>query len=344
MGMAILAPEHSWRERKATTLKDIAQAVGVSESTVSVVVNGARSGTRVSAQTRAAVLEAAQRLGYRPNFYARSLVSGRSNRIGLYSGKSRLDSRNHFFSDLLGGILDGSAQARINTVVHTAEMADADLIDMVNTKAVDGLIVHLDRGDKIVRSLAQMRVPAVNVADRIDDIPSVCVADSVGGKLQAEHLAELGHRHVLYKQATEPPPSSLDRLQAFLNTATELGMEVTISAGDDVDQEILTSEDIRLLTQPKGRVTAVVGWCDQVAERICQSLTNLGLSIPEDVAVVGFDGMHYDVARKFNLTTIRAPWFLVGKTAVDTLLALGRGENVPAVTVLPVEFVRGSTT
>lgn len=318
--------------------------VGVSESTVSVVVNGARSGTRVSETTRAAVLAAAEQLGYRPNQHARSLVLGRSNRIGLYSGRATLDSRNHFYAELLGGMLEASAEFGVTTSAQTANMDDEYLLDLVQTKAVDGLIVHLEHGDRLLKSLADVKVPTVNVADPLPDVPSVCVADAVGGELLARHLYELGHRQVLIKQATDPAQSAIDRVSAFVATATKLGMHTTVTQGDNTSQPLLRDEDLARLTDSRDRVTAIMGWCDIVAERACHQVTQIGLRIPEDVAVVGFDGFQLDFARRFDLTTIRAPWANVGRTAVAKLIALIQGNDVPPLTVLPVDFVRGRTT
>ncbi|CAN5730258.1 hypothetical protein BH11ARM2_BH11ARM2_31120 [soil metagenome] len=162
--------------------------------------------------------------------------------------------------------------------------------------------------------------------------------------LQAHHLSRIGHRHVLYKQAYDPPQSGQARMAAFLEAAEKVGIRTTVRFIDANEKEVLTSEDFSDLTSEGPKPTAIVGWCDRVAERICGSLTALGLSVPGDVAVVGFDGFHSIFTPRFELSTIRAPWSDIGRKAVSTLIALGRGETVPAVTTLPVEFVRGATT
>lgn len=326
------------------TLKDVARSVGVSESTVSVVLNGSRSGTRVSASTRQAVIEAAERLGYRPNVNAQSLQAGRSNRLGIYSGRARLDARNLFFAELLGGMLEGSVDLGTNTVVHTSGTSREDLLNLVSSRAIDGLVTHLATDDLILEVLDQLRVPAVAVADRIDRLHSICVDDEGGGMLLAQHLARLGHRHVLVKQASLPPQSGIDRVDSFVRTGQRLGLRATVRFGDDQGREILTSEDVELLTRENDRATAVFGWSDRVAEAVCHSLTSLGLRIPDDVAVVGFDGFHTYYSHRFPLTTIRAPWSDVGRVAVSTLVSLIQGGTAPPVIVIPVEFVRGGTT
>jgi DNA-binding LacI/PurR family transcriptional regulator len=325
-------------------LKDVAHSVGVSESTASVILNGARSGTRVSAETRKAVLEAAKRLGYRPNAHARSLQTGFSNRIGIYSGRSRLDARNAFFAELLGGVFDAAAAKGKNTVVHTSGGGLENMLDLVSNRAVDGIIVHPGPDDPLLAVLGELRVPAVAVADRISALPSICVDDRAGGALLAQHLSQIGHRHVLLKQAWWPAPSAVDRMSAFVETATRLGIVVTQRQEDPSDPEVLTPEEMELITRGQDRATAIFAWCDLSAERICRRLDQIGIGVPSEVAIVGFDGFHHPFPPKFELTTIRAPWAQVGSRAVETLEALVNGQSVAAVTMVPVEFVRGMTT
>ncbi|WP_025227197.1 LacI family DNA-binding transcriptional regulator [Fimbriimonas ginsengisoli] len=335
--------EHVWSERRSTTLRDVARSVGVSESTASVVLNRTRSGTRVSAETRRHVLEAAERLGYRPNALARSLQKGSTQRIGVYSGRAHLDSRNLFFADLLGGICEGAREHEFNTVIHTSGNGPSMLLDLLSNRALDGLVVHARQDDPILGMLDELRVPAVAIADQVSAIPTICVDDDGGGRMQAQHLAQLGHRNVLYKQTLFTARSAVNRMESFLRTATELGMNVTIhneTTGDDS----LSSEDFDLLNRTTDRVTAIVGCNDRVAEVCCHGLSAVGMSIPKDVAVVGFDGFNRFYAPRFELTTIRAPWSQLGARAISTLMSLIAGECVPGVTILPIEFVRGATT
>ena len=131
---------------RAVTLQDVAKAAGVSSSAASVVLNGCRSGTRVSVPTRRKVMEVATQLGYRPNEVARSLVTGQTNRIGVYSGRSELDSRNPFFAEILGGIFAEATEFDLDTVVHTACKNERRLLDLVRGRSLDGLIVHCRPG------------------------------------------------------------------------------------------------------------------------------------------------------------------------------------------------------
>ncbi|AIE87563.1 repressor of galETK operon [Fimbriimonas ginsengisoli Gsoil 348] len=322
------------------TLRDVARSIGVSESTVSVVLNGTRSGTRVSATTRLSVIQAAEKLGYRPNAQARSLLTGRTNRIGIYSGRSRLTASGTFFADLLGGIFEGSGEVGMNTVVHTSGSEPDKLLDLVSDRAIDGLIIHARADDPIVPMLDELKVPTVAVVDAIDFLPSVTADDVSGGQMQARHLASRGHRHVLYKQTAATAQSAITRMEAFVESASAHGIRVTVHEGLD-NVSPLTDRDLQVLTDGDNRATALVGWNDWQAWAACAVLRERGMSIPGEVAVIGFDGFEF---RDFNITSIRAPWREVGGTAVSILSRLLSGDAVPALTNLPVEFVRGETT
>jgi LacI family transcriptional regulator len=335
--------DHSWSERRSTTLRDVAQVVGVSESTVSVVLNRTRSGTRVSANTRRNVLEAAERLGYWPNALARSLQTGQTHRIGFYSGRAKLDARNLFYAELLSGICEGANEQGTNVLLHTNGDEPDMLLDLVSNRAIDGLVIHPGADDPIVPMLGQLRIPAIAVADPVEMLPSVCVDDHAGGVMQAKHLYSLGHKVILYKQTGMTAQSAVLRMEAFIATAAELGMDVIVHHDELLDDGLL-SRDLAILTRPKSPATAIVGWNEFRAEQVCRHLCDLGIPIPAGVAVVGFDGFRRFYDPRFELTTIRAPWAEVGRVAVRVLYDLIAGKEVPYLNTLPVEFVRGATT
>jgi LacI family transcriptional regulator len=335
--------KETWDDRRAPTLKDVARAVGISEATASVVLNGSKSGTRVSAARRQAVVEAAARIGYRPNSVARALQAGRNHRIGIYSGRAEFDARNLFFAELLGGMCTAARALGSNVVLHTSGDDPGQLLELVSSAALDGLLVHASHDDPIVPLLGELRAPAVAIADKVAGLHSVGVDDALGGVLQAEHLARKGHRHVLYKQVRYLPQSAFDRMEAFLRTAKSLGMRVTVRY-EERFEEPFDASDVALVRSGEGRPTAVVAWHDRSAELACIRLRDEGIDIPGEVAVVGFDGFRSYYSSLFNLTTVRAPWHQVGQVATEHLARLTSGEAVPLLTTLPVELLQGDTT
>ncbi|MDR3688318.1 MAG: LacI family DNA-binding transcriptional regulator [Fimbriimonas sp.] len=335
---------HIWDKQTHVTLKDVARLSGVSESAASVVMNGAKSGTRVSDSTKRRVLEAAEKLGYRPSMIARALVTGRTNVIGIYSGRSVLDSRNGFYAEFLGGVFDAAQRFGLNSMIHTSGSGEHYLLELLSSRSLDGLIVHPGNNDPILPLIGELRIPAVAVADKISDLPCVSVDDRAGGALLAKHLGARGHRHVLTKQTPYPPASSVERMESFKRTANLLGIRVTERLETFYDGAGLDYDDIRLLTEGDDRATAVAAWTDDVAEQVCGTLDAIGVEIPGQVAVVGFNGLAYPHLPKYQLTTIKAPWSEASSKAVEILIDLIAGKGAPMSTVLPIAFQRGNTT
>jgi DNA-binding LacI/PurR family transcriptional regulator len=328
---------------RSITLEEVASAAGVSRPTASVILNKARSGTRVSEETRNRVLEVAAELGYRPNAVAQHLASGRANRIGFYSGRSKLDCRNPFFAEVLGGVFDGAESHQLDTVVHTSGSDHLHIVDLVRGHTLDGLIVHAVTNDPILGYLGELRVPAVAIADRLERLPSVTVDDNRGGQILAEHLAQLGHRHILVKQSPELLRSAFDRVASFLGVCESRGLKVTMAQEIFVG-DALSDDDLRTLTQIPDRATAIMAWSDAVAVTLCDHLDRLRISVPQEVSVVGFDGFLFRHGPRYDITTVRAPWSLVGREAVRVLADQVAGKPVPELTVLPVELYQGNTT
>jgi DNA-binding LacI/PurR family transcriptional regulator len=121
-------------------------------------------------------------------------------------------------------------------------------------------------------------------------------------------------------------------------------MRTTVRVESDTHPLGLDEIDMHLLTRSDDRATAVVGWNDITAIRICHVLNQKGLRIPEDVAVVGFDCFEQFIIPKFWLTSIRAPWSEVGKLAVESLIRLINNKSVPFVQTIPVSLRHGDTT
>lgn len=287
--------------------------------------------------------EVALRLNYRPNGLAQSLVSGTTGRVGFYTGHSRLDARNYFFAELIGGAMAGCSEVGVNLLIHTTGSSHKDLVHLVANRAIDGLVVHLRNEDPLLPVLRELKVPAISVADRVagSGVPSVMVDDRSGGRLQAKLLAQLGHKKVLYRKSGGGYSSAAHRFESFLEASDALGIEVLCVERFSEDVE-LTPEEWEILNRPEGP-KAVVAWEDGVARRIVSQLQDRGIRVPEDCVVIGFNGIPLEFPSKIELTTIRAPWYEVGRQAIRNVMRLAAGEPVAAETVLPVDLVRGST-
>ncbi len=315
-------------------------------TTASFVLNGSKSGTRVSDETRRALEEAAKRIGYRPNNLARSLVRQKCGVIAMYSSYDEINARNYFFAEIMGGLQVGCGKAGVDLLIHTSspgsdnEAIAASLLD----GRADGVIVHAAANHQLPHIIAKSGVPAVAIADRVDFIPSVVVDDEEGGALQARHLFERGHRRVLYRPAFGDFLSAVEREGAFFREAERLGVEVILGDVAPSRHRAEFSERECDLLLSEERPSAIVCWEDATADRTISVLEGMGLKTPRDLAVMGFNGISVEFAHRRWLTTIDAHWANVAEAAIGVLIHQIEGKDVPPVTTLPVHFVQGATT
>lgn len=330
----------------ATTLDDVARRAGVSKFTVSAVLNRTRSNTRVSPTTRERIMEVASELSYRPNAVAQSLRNRRTNLIGLYNGYGFFDARNRFLSELLGGLQEGCSRFEKDLIVYRLlhDKPVDEIFDQLIDGRVDGLVLFAPPNDVLADRLAQTGLPVVAIADALPQLPSIVVDDAFGGVLQARHLAEKGHRRVLYRANPFPVRSVQRRFDSFCAEAERLGIRVLVGFPEGASHELSTSERAMLLATPSDRPTAAVCWEDAHADRLLRECRTLGRRVPQDLAVIGFDHLPLDREPAWSLTTIHAPWAQVALRAVELLAAAMAGEAIAKETVLPVEFFQGETT
>ena len=329
------------------TLSDVAKYAGVGVSTASAVLRGASSTVRIAEATQRRVQQAAVDLSYRPNAIARSLRTQRTNIIGLYCGYGPMDASNPFAGKIINGLQEECDILRKDLLLHTGfgvHTAEEAYNELANGK-IDALVLFTPSNDRLVELLAASSLPAVLIVDAALNLPSIVVDDATGGRLLAEHLADKGHRHVIYRLGIAPAGTSVQRrLASFHEAAAARGMTVVeVTEGDW--QGAMSPEEIKQLTRrDKHKPTAVACWHDTSAYGLIGWCQSMGMRVPEDLAVVGFNGTITDASRLCKLTTIRTSWKQVGRTAVQLLDDLMKGKEVTRETVLPVELLVGKTT
>lgn len=327
-------------------MSDVALRAGVSKVAVSVVLHNTRTNTRVSPATRQRILQAAQDLQYTPNGVARALLRRRMNVIGLYLDNQLLNTHNLFLAEIVGGLQKGCSKHRQDLLIHGTfpdRSVDDIYAELINGK-IDGLVMFATEEDPLVARLASSSVPVLAVADAVPGLPSVVVDDRGGAALLARHLAGKGHRRVLYRQGAVGQESVRRRYAGFCEAAASLGMEIIIAPVPSASRAPSEWEQDILRAAPGQRPTAVVCWYDHVAYATMEFCREAGLRVPEDIAVVGFDGITPEYGPAATLTTIRAPWSEVAQVALDLMMDALAGRSIPAETMLPVEFVAGETT
>jgi LacI family transcriptional regulator len=334
-------------------LKDVASLAGVDPSTASRVLRGDPA-QHVRPETRQRILEAAQRLRYRPNALARSLRTRRTGTIGLLIPS--LD--NVGFADVTHGIQRAAAEEGKLVLLVEAEaltVSDKQASDevyerLVGDGLVDGLIVAFAAlKDRHVSSLSERGIPLVLVNRRSSGISgSVVVDDLRGSRMAVEHLASLGHQRIAFIGLEGDTDTAQRRRQGYLDAMGDAGLgseshreqaePPTVEGGRDGIERLLA-------TDRDERPTAIFVASLMSALGVRAGLVARGLRIPEDVALIAFNdhpiAEHLDPA----LTTVRMPNLEMGQMAVQLLLKAIDGQLIGDVMVdlAPQIIERAST-
>lgn len=318
--------------------RDVAKAAGVSVSTVSRALVAP---DQVSDATRRRVVEAAERLGYRPNPVARGLRLGRTHAVGLIVP----DLENPYFASVTKGV-----QARARAEGYAVFVADSDedasaepeLIAGLAAR-VDGLVLASPRSDDAVLRAALDGTTAVLANRELAGLPSVTLDDEDGVNQVLGHLRALGHRRVAFAAGPASSWSGNRRLAGLRAAAERLGDVELVDLGSFRPHFAggFAAADHAVASG----ATAVFAFNDLMALGILDRLRARGVRVPQDLSVVGCDDVAVATLVSPTLTTVHSPLGALGRRAVDLLLARLRGSDAePDAIPLPVELViRGST-
>jgi len=330
------------------TAKDIARELNLSQPTVSRILSGDQR-QRASEATRQRVLEAAKRVHYQPNAVARSLRQGRTHIVGLYTHYN-YDVRNDFLGAIIGSLQRTCASQGLDLLLHSALHGGCaeDIYGRLRDGRIDGLILHASPDDALVGLLGESPLPVVVIADRLPNLPSVTCDDSAGMRQMIGFLWERGHRRFAFLAPQRSLTSVERRRAAFLAALTERGLPAEDRAVLDIDYEEVEAAlaDLRRGGQP----IAACCWNDRAAYNLLRACLEQGVRVPEEVAVIGFDGFLDDKIPARRLVTVRCPWAEVAVQALDTLTHLIEGRKTKnnlvfptQETSLPVSLVEGDT-
>ena len=319
------------------SMKEVAKEAGVSVATVSHVLRGTK---RVSEELTERVRAAAAALGYVPNLQASALRTGRTQTIGVLLP----DLSNPFFVALLHALAPAARTAGNVLMVYDAENDSAlELAGLQRMAAgqVDGLIwvpVDLDAPHVVQRS--NPNLPVVTIDRPVPETDAVVADHVAGGRLVAEHLKQLGHSRVVLLSGPSELPSSRGRRRGFLEGFAP-GVPVW-EAETGFSHELSHQAEQHLAG---GGFDAVVCANDMVALGVMRYLRAHGLSVPNDVSVVGFDDVAWASLMEPPLTTVRQPLAALGAAAVRLLLErIADPARATRRVVMPVELITRSST
>lgn len=302
------------------TIKDIARETGFSIATISRVLNNSTYPVRASVREK--ILETAHDLGYRPNLVARSLRTDQTNTVGILVD----DLLSPFSPPAVRGIQD---QLKENNYISLIVNSDWDLeqeqagIESLLSRPVDGIIFveysHLTSSE----ALGKANKPGVFV-HRLFGTPihnSVVPDDFYGASLAVDHLIRLGHRSIAYISGLETWHNSKERLEGYKATLEKHGIPFTddwIRPGDwEVEGGYRGAQS---LLQLSNRPTAIFAANDLMALGAIYAIQDAGLSVPDDIAVVGYDNREFTWIVRPNITTVIMPVYEMGRIAAEILL------------------------
>jgi LacI family transcriptional regulator len=321
------------------TIVEVARRARVSTSTVSHVVNRTRF---VSPASRGRVEAAIQELGYRPNALARSLRVGQSHTLGLVIP----DSANPFFAEVGRAIELAAFEASFSVILCNTENDRAKeqlYLSVLAKKQVDGIVLVAadERGDS-ARSLLRGQVPVVAM-DREHPgltLDEVLADHRLGGRLATRHLLALGHRRIGCITGPARLSPSVQRLAGYRRALREAGMpfdDALVVQGDF--HPAAGAAAARALLQLPRPPTAVFACNDLMALGVLSAAAAAGRRVPDDLAVVGYDGIELAAFATPSLTTVAQPKGEMGREIVKVLLNRIRDRGLPPQReVLPVEL------
>jgi LacI family transcriptional regulator len=321
----------------------------VSVSTVSRVFNDYGD---VSAATRQRVLEAARSVDYAPSAAARTLVRRRSQLIGvvLFTGFEHPDIGHPFFQDVLVGVKHAIGSLGYDVLLFATEQPGASrggphsYLRRARHHRVDGVVLMgVDRSDPEVERVVQSQIPVIGVDLEIAGPSASWVAsDNVGGaRLAVRHLRALGHTRIATITGTPETRPGADRLLGYRAELQELGLEPRpgYEQAGDFYRESGEAAMRALLALPEPP-TAVFVAADMMAVGAIEAIRHAGLSVPEDVALVGFDDMQLAPFIDPPLTTIRQDRVGLGLAAGRALIEqIEHPDRTLAALTLPVELI-----
>lgn len=308
-----------------STIREVAKLAGVSPATVSRVMNGE---VPVADDTRRRVEEAMQQLGYRPNSFARSLASNRSDCIGLVI--SHLAGP--FMGTLMVNLEERLRLHQKSLLVasgHNELVREQESIDFLMSRRCDGLLVQSDRlhDDALVALAAQ--IPLVVINRRVPGLENQCsyVDNQQGGYLATRHLIERGHRHIACITGPRWKQDATQRLAGFHQAMEEAGLSVPEGAVvEGTWQESSGREAVDTLRRRGLHFTALAVGNDDMAIGAMLHLKELGLSVPEDVSLVGFDDEVYAHYVTPGLTSVHVPVDRMAQAASGRIMSLAYDE------------------
>ena len=328
-------------KKKPVNAMDVARAANVSQSTVSRVFT---PGSNVSEKTKKKVLEVARELGYRPNALARGLIMNKTNIVGL----AMRDIENPFYHEVLGKFTKGLREKGYNVLfVYTEndEIQQEEIAQFLEYSVEGVIVTDAYLSSKVVAQLHENNIPVILFNRYSKEIPcySICCDNYSAGRQIAQFLYEKGYRKMAYITGRINTSTSQDRQKGYCDFLQQNGLVPIIEEGD-YTYESAYEATLRLLRREE-RPDAIFGANDITALGALDAVKAMKLSVPDDIAIVGFDNINMASWPGHQLTTWEQPVDEMIALTIDTLFhEMGENSLEPVTKLVAGKLIERSTT
>jgi len=332
------------KKNRHVTLKMVAERVGLTKGTCSAVLNKTAASRSVPPHTQERILAVARELNYRPSFYARNLGVKRTYMIGVVTQ----EIGDFYGSPIISGIERYLRQKNF-FFLTVAHRHDPKLLETYEHILLDRGVEGFITIDTLIDHPLPLLAIAIPGHRRLEGVTNIVMDHRRGAWLALRHLIALGHTEIAFMKGAEVSPDSEDRWNAIREVAEELGLRMRAELivqleGDDATPQ-LGYPFAKELVARKRPFTALFAYNDISAIGSIRAFQEVGLQVPADISVVGFDDIRIAVHNNPSLTTVRQPLQKMGEIAARTLLnRIEEHEDwVPEISIEPEFVVRNST-
>lgn len=330
--------------KKRVTMQDIANETGLSSAAVSYVLNGKEG---VSEQRRKLVMDAVKKLGYVSNYAARSLAMNSSKLIGVCSPQTEQENRlmfdNPFYSELMNNI-EYECRLKGYHVIISGNDVDESYMNLAQKRSLDGIIIIGSYSQEFYEEFQNSNFPVVLVDTYFDsdEFCNVRINDELGGYIATKHLLEHGHKNIAFVSGTITDCGVTQRrFEGYKRALGEFGIEYRsdyVYPGN-VSFESGREQAKKIITENKD-ITAIMCTADVIAVGVSKQLSDMGIEIPDDISIIGFDNLKISKYTSPSITTVSQNIEEKGKVAVEMILSQIESDKIIGKTVvLPVEIV-----
>jgi DNA-binding LacI/PurR family transcriptional regulator len=338
--------------KKRPTIKDVALKAGVSTATVSFVLNN-RPGQVISAKVKERVCRAAEQLEYHPSASASGLARQRTNNVAVLFYQSAHLISNLFYSFIIQGAIREATQREFNLMFSYVEhdyRGSSDLPKVIREHNTEGVLTVQRIAPQMVLDIQERGVPvvAVDCFPMAAGVGSLQMDNRRGGELLAEHLLELGHERIMLLTSKDGRPSVDDRVNGFFDAAAARGVVLNRQTSIARTAHFSFGEGYRVgitVLKRKRRPTAIFCVNDEMAAGVLRAARELGIVVPRDLSVVGFDDITPSAFTDPALTTVGGDKERLGSRAMARLLdCIAAGDQKPFREDVRVELVVRDST